>query len=551
MKDLSEQISKLMSSCNNQLSEDVVDFIESCDVSTDFSESAIAFLINAHIGTSEFNEPADAELENAIKKAKGFRDDDAIASIIDNGPKSQDIEIPKGKLTISFLTDILKKHSDYRVWKGSVYIKEPGNFHYIPLASSGALRTHILRLLCNGSDKNLRLLQKKISRSKATRVYNNILDDPFAQDAGKDFINSGNCILTSTGVCIVEDGKNTLVPFKKIKDRGLLFTYAVKAAFNRNAAHDAWDRFLSKFIGKNQQDHRRFWQLMGNLLFPNPAAKAIIIMHGNGNDGKSLLCKVIKMILTPFYAVCDADSTTAFSSFGIASFANAQIVFLHELNRTISQLSADIIKRLTGGDGVMINRKHKDIVDALLKLKLLITCNHLPRFAPGVIDQALINRLQFLKVKAPPKKLVDSELADKLFAERDYFITMAILGYAQLQSNNYKFDSSEKDTLLENAVLGINPAIAFRNDCCVIAEDGVLPGEDFKKVLKLWQKESLDDSKLKDIKQSLQNLGYEYKKMGTEPYRNKYCFTGLELNKEYKKAIMQAKEEVKINEKLD
>lgn len=188
------------------------------------------------------------------------------------------------------------------------------------------------------------------------------------------------------------------------------------------------------FVGSEEDDIRRFWQMGGNLIFPNPDAKTIFIMHGDGNDGKSLLCSFIKRITIPSKAVCDADSTTAFSTFGIAAFADSQIVFLHELNGTISQLTADIIKRLTGGDGVMINRKNKDIVDALLKLKLLITCNHIPSFAPGVIDQALINRLQFLKVNAPPKKYEDKQLLEKLWEERDYFITMSIKGYARRSS---------------------------------------------------------------------------------------------------------------------
>ena len=551
MDKLNEQIAKMMGACNFKQLEDADELDTALDVPVDSTDSLLAVIINASIDTATFNEQADEELDEALKKAKGFRDDEGISSIVRNTSSSLEIEIPEGQIRASFLIDLLKKYADYRVWKGSIYVKAIGAFHYIPLPNSSALRSYLFKLICDGNDKKLRSLQRRIKPSKAKRIFTDIMDDPFAQDAGKDFINNGNCILTANGVCIVEDGIVKLVSHNKVSDNGLLFTYSANASYDLNAKHDSWDRFLNIFIGKKPEDRKRFWQLVGNLLFPNPAAKAIVIMHGNGNDGKTLLCKVIKRILAPLYAVCDADSTTAFSTFGIASFANAQLVFLHELNRTISQLSADIIKRLTGGDGVMINRKHKDIVDALLKLKLLITCNHLPRFAPGVIDQALINRLQFLKVKAPPKALEDKELADKLYDERDYFLTMAILGYAELQKNNYQFDTSKKDEQLEKTVLGIDPAIAFRNDCSIINDKGFMPSADFKAALKIWQKDSLDTSKIKDFKNSLQNLGYRFGKNGKKDYRNTYGFFGLELNETYRKAITRTFKEVENNGKPD
>lgn len=544
MDKLNEQIAKMMGACNFNQLEDADELDTALDIPVASSDSFLALIVNACIDTATFNERADEELDEAIKKAKGFRDDEGISSIIRNTTSSLEIEIPEGQIRASFLIDLLKKYADYRVWKGSIYVKAIGAFHYIPLPNSSALRSYLFKLICDGNAQKLRSLQRRIKPSKAKRIFTDIMDDPFAQETGKDFINNGNCILTANGVCIVEGGVVKLVSHNKMSDQGLLFTYSANAAYDLNAKHDSWDRFLNIFIGKKPENRKRFWQLIGNLLFPNPAAKAIVIMHGNGNDGKTLLCKVIKRIFTPLYAVCDADATTAFSTFGIASFANAQIVFLHELNRTISQLSADIIKRLTGGDGVMINKKHKDIVDALLRLKLLITCNHLPRFAPGVIDQALINRLQFLKVQAPPKELEDTELADKLYEERDYFLTMAILGYADLQNNKFKFSPSKKDRLLEKTVLGIDPAIAFRNDCCTITENGFMPAADFKVALKIWQKASLDTSKMKDIKNALQNLGYRFGKNGTKTFRNTYGFFGLELTETYRKAITQTVKEV-------
>ena len=537
MNDFKNQLSKMMNKCNNQLAEDALGLSDSLDKSTGYSDSAVAFLTNACFGAIKINEQPDQQLEDVFKDAKGYRDDKSIASMTANVHESQEFKVPGGKLNTDYLMAFLKKHADFHIWKGSIYAKAIGAYHYIPLPNHSALRTYLLRLLCCGDVTKLRSFQQRIRPAKVNRLYRDILDDPFAQDSGKNFINNGNCILTSNHCIIVKDGAVFPILLEKLEGQGLYFTYAVNASFDENAKHDAWDRFLGIFIGNDNDDIRRFWQLMGNLFFPNLAAKAVVIMHGDGNDGKSLLCNVIKWIMTPNKAVCDADSTTAFSTFGIAAFADSQIVFLHELNNTISQLAADIIKRLTGSDGVMINRKNKDIVDALLKLKLLITCNHIPSFAPGVIDKALIDRLQFLKVYAPPKKYEDKNLLEKLLEERNYFITMSILGYADLQAHHYKFKSSKKDLLLAESVLGANPAIAFRNCCCEVKEEGYLTAANFKIALKLWQKASLDNTKLKDIKLSLQNLGHQFIKLTRPPDRNKYAFLGLVLNEEYESKI--------------
>lgn len=533
MNNFKDQLSNAMDMCNNKLAEDAVGLSDCLGKSTDYSDSVVAFLTNACFGAIKTNGHTAEQIEEALKTARGFRDDESVASITANVPKFKEWKVPDGKLNTDYLMAFMKKHADYHVWKGCIYVREIGAFHYIPMPTPNALRTYLLRLLCNGESTKLRSFQQRIRPAKVKRLYRDILDDPFAQDSGKKFINDGNCLLVSNYCIIVEDGQVFPIPIEKLKETGMYFTYAVNASYDENSKHETWDRFLEIFVGSEEDDIRRFWQMMGNLYFSNQGAKTIVIIHGDGNDGKSLLCSFIKRIMIPNKAVCDADSTTAFSTFGIAAFADSQIVFLHELNNPISQLTADIIKRLTGGDGVMINRKNKDIIDALLKVKLLITCNHIPSFEPGVIDQALINRLQFLKVNAPPKKYEDKQLLEKLWEERDYFITMSILGYADLQANQYQFTSSEKDKLLADTVLGANPAIAFRNCCCNVQKEGYLTAFEFKVALKLWQRASLDNTKLKDIKLSLQNLGHPFIKLTAGKDRNKYAFLGLALNEEY------------------
>lgn len=115
--------------------------------------------------------------------------------------------------------------------------------------------------------------------------------------------------------------------------------------------------------------------------------------------------------------------------------------------------------------------------------------------------------------------------------------------HADLQANKYKFTPSEKDKLLADTVLGANPAIAFRNCCCNVQKEGYLTAFEFKVALKLWQRASLDNTKLKDIKLSLQNLGHPFIKLTAGKDRNKYAFLGLALNEEYqsKPAIFAVK----------
>lgn len=525
---------ELMGKCNFQTDPELEGFDTDMTTTVAYKSDAPTFFQNATFDGIRLQELADEELESALKQIREVKIIDTCyaKSIIDNSPTVKNLELPKGRLNSELLLNYLRNFADYRSFNGSVYVKSSSDSCYFALTNEHDMQTYLVHLLSQNNEAAAHSLLTRISIAKSKKVFNCAKNNPFAIASGKQFENDGCAILTSNGAYIVKNGDVNYVTTKNCKEKGLFFTYRANAAFDLNARHEAWDKFLSTFIGKKKADHKRFWQIMGNLIFTNPSAKVFVIMHGNGNDGKSMLCRVIKQIFGTPPAVCDSDSHTAFSEFGKSSFKDAKILFLHELNDELSQRTIDELKRLTGADGSTVNRKLRDMIGALLKVKILITCNHLPRFALGTIDKALLNRLQFIKVFAPDKKSEDKDLADKLFEERDFFLTKSVIGFAQLQKQNYQFEASDKDKELENAVLKANPAVAFIADCCIEDPKSYMKAAEFKIAVKKWAKEALEKVRLKDMKEALKNLGFEFGKISSGHDRNKYAFFGLRLKTE-------------------
>ena len=526
-------LKSLMANCNYQTDEDLKDLDAEIDEASSCNEDVSNIIEEGIFDGISCTEIPDNELDDVLKQAHGpqFNDIDSAKSIVDNAPAGSKVELPDGKPKPEFLLDQLKEEADYRSYNGCVYVKSSFESCFIAIKNENEMQTYLVNMLSQNNEELAHHLLTKISITKAKKVFGCAKNNPFAIKHGMEFENDGCAILAGGDAYLVQNGKIRHLSAKKCRDKKLLFTYCANASFNIDAHHDAWDQFLNIFIGKNKTDRKRFWQLMGNLIFSNPSAKVFVIMHGDGDDGKSMLCRVIKRIFNATSAVCDSDSHTAFSEFGKSSFKDAKMLFLHELNDELSQKTIDELKRLTGADGFTVNRKNRDMINALLRVKILITCNHLPRFALGSIDKALLNRLQFIKVFAPNKKFEDKDLAEKLYEERDYFITKSIIGFAQLQKNNYQFEDSDKDKQLEEAVLNANPAVAFLNDCCETNPDAYTTAEDFKIAVKNWAEDSLEQVRLKDMREAIKNLGYKFGKKTTMPDRNKHVFYGFKLKK--------------------
>ena len=442
------------------------------------------------------------------------------------------IEPPQnGKFTKEYLFGFLNEYCGLIVDDQKVFIKIPPQHHHDCVRNAAELETILKKVLEECGVADAQTLRKRITPRKCKELYHLCITDFRAIERAINFTNDGNYIAAANYIVHVVDGKIELLSYEDHPN--LCFRHSINANYNPDSRGDAWDSFLSDYIGNKDEDVQRFWETEGSLYFSNHAPKTVIVHYGTGNDGKSVMGNFRRKIVEPNGAVFDADIGQALSQFGTEAFKDAQILQLHEMNGEVSLNQANKIKRITGGDRIMVDKKLFSLFDYLVKTKIIVTCNHLPRFALGTLDQALENRFQFIKVSAAPPEYRTASLIDDLFEQRDYYLTCAVQGYARLQKNKYKFTKSVKDSALKKTVFSTNPAKAFVKDCCdtknVTSENYILV-EDWKIVVKVWKQEICEDFTYKTLKWALVNLGYPFIKLTRGDDRNRYAFIGLCFN---------------------
>lgn len=442
------------------------------------------------------------------------------------------IDPPKdGKFTKEYLFNFLNEHCDLIVDEQKVFIKEPSQHNHDYMHNAANLETFLKKVLEERGVADAQTLRKQITPRKCKALYHLCITDYRAIERAINFNNDGNYIAVANGIVQVVDGEIELLEYEK--NPNLCFKHSINANYEPNSQHDAWDSFLSDYIGSTAADVWRFWETEGNLLFPNQAPKTITVHYGTGNDGKSVLGNFRRKIVKTSDAVFDADIGQALSQFGTEAFKDAQILQLHEMNGEVSLEQANKIKRITGGDRLMVDKKFFSLFSCSIKTKIIVTCNHLPRFAIGTLDRALENRFQFIKVSAAPPEYRTASLIDDLFEQRDYYLTCAVQGYARLQKNKYKFTKSVKDSALKKTVFSTNPAKAFVKDCCDTKNStskDYITVADWKIVVNVWKQDICEDFSYKTLKWALVNLGIPFVKLTRGNDRNRYAFKFLCFN---------------------
>lgn len=238
------------------------------------------------------------------------------------------------------------------------------------------------------------------------------------------------------------------------------FTY-IKAKYAPKATCPIFEGYLHRITGGDPQLMERFWMVIGYLLIYPARGKFFIFMKGVGNSGKSVLGSFIRR-LYPKESVSSIRLKNLTNQFGMASLATSVINFDMDMSSSkIDDEAASRLKQITGGDSMNIPRKYRD--DALLerRIKFVFSSNH-PLIIDGE-DEALMKRIVYLPFNyAIQDDQQDSDLGDKIWAERDAVVTKALYYARKLVQRNY---------MLENSIARQKERLAKYIDLCA---DGVI-----------------------------------------------------------------------------
>lgn len=201
--------------------------------------------------------------------------------------------------------------------------------------------------------------------------------------------------------------------------------------------------------------------------------KAVFLLHGGGDNGKTTLLSTILKILDEYAVMLQIDSLmirqeSNNSQADLADLRGARFVMTSETEQG-QRLAEGKLKRVTQGMGkIKAIRKYENPIEFTESHKLWIDANHLP-IVRGT-DDAIWNRLHPVPFDVTiPKGEQDKELPAKLAAEAKGILAWAVVGavrwYAEGLGKPSDVEQAGDAWRVQSDRLG-----RFIAECCIIGD---------------------------------------------------------------------------------
>jgi len=251
-------------------------------------------------------------------------------------------------------------------------------------------------------------------------------------------------------------------------------TYLIDVPWVENGNPSMWD-ILLKLITKNR-DHMQtaIEEFIGYAISCCKYQKfnKLMILDGGGANGKSTLIRVIQgLIGLKNTASVSLDSITQerFSGF---SLVNKLINFCAEEPKE-AFANTGVIKKITGGDSIMVEEKHKGSFQYSNLAKLIISYNKMPFFpddSSGMKRRIILIPCEMDFIKNPEMKLNNPE-AHIYENERPQVLYRCVQAYLKVIERGHFTEVSEGVDRLDEMITESNPIYSFIQDCVKVTGD--------------------------------------------------------------------------------
>ncbi|TGD17558.1 DNA primase family protein [Levilactobacillus suantsaiihabitans] len=225
----------------------------------------------------------------------------------------------------------------------------------------------------------------------------------------------------------------------------------------------------------------------GYLLDPTNKAHAFLIIHGSGQNGKSVYLGLITQLL-------GSDSVSASNiealgrNFGLSPLVG-KLANISNEGEAVDFTTAEL-KAITSGDPVQVNPKNRDMFSVVLRTKFIFSTNNLPTTTDT--SEGFVRRLNILPFSIHiAKDKVNPNLPKELGQELSGILNWAIAGLRRLRSNDYNFtESKEMQKAKAHYVLNNQPVRRFVKECFLPSNGSKIAFSDLRAVYADWLKEN-------------------------------------------------------------
>ncbi len=224
-----------------------------------------------------------------------------------------------------------------------------------------------------------------------------------------------------------------------------------------------FNRFLLTSLQGSQQRIRAMFEIIGYSISNVKPFKKIFICEGANDSGKSLVMKFITALLTEYSdnnVVANLSLGQLSRKFSNQLIESAKLICSGEIDSNSKAIDMSVIKKITGGDAMLVERKFCDPKVIIPRAKLLFNTNE-PLDISGETTYAMIKRIHTIKFPVSiPESQQDPNLLEYILNERDAIVTISMWALKEaLQRGEFTKDPDYKE--LEGRYIGQVPELVI------------------------------------------------------------------------------------------
>lgn len=267
-------------------------------------------------------------------------------------------------------------------------------------------------------------------------------------------------------------------------------TKLINVDFDPNAECSQWEAFLNECMANNQHLVSYLQKTVGYSLTGDVSEKAIFIMHGPTNTGKTTFIETVSALIGEYAAKIQTQTLMwqreRNNTNDIARLKGARFVYACESEES-ERLAEGRLKEISGGDTITARFLHAEFFEYDPEFKVWLATNHKPRVSN---DPATWDRLKLIPFVVPvPEDRKDKKLKQKLRSELSGILRWAIDGCLMWQRDGLRHPddviAATKDYRNQMDVIGM-----FIDECCDIGEFFRVTSRDLYDAYKRWSADS-------------------------------------------------------------
>lgn len=233
----------------------------------------------------------------------------------------------------------------------------------------------------------------------------------------------------------------------KPHDSKYISSTQLDVAYNPNPInHGYWDNFIDTLTMGDLQLKNIIQEWYGLILSNYDASepKKLLLLYGPGDTGKSKLISILEKLLGEENSKSIQVQKLG-DRFALGDIFKSRLLHYGDLpSKMIDDSSLTILKVLTGGDTLSVERKGIDSFTIKYRGALMYACNELPVIT-GDLGKHVFDRFMIIPCNNPiPKEKQNPRILEQLLLDKESIFNWSMEGLRRLLNNGLKFSYSEQ-----------------------------------------------------------------------------------------------------------